>query len=81
MEVLNQITGGLCIYVSFKLGRVMWVIGERVGKNIGDCKCVWSSLRCPSIGSHRWLYLGGGVGVCSRVSSDEDWVLMGSVDV
>ena len=29
----------------------------------------WSS-RCPSIGSHRRLYLGGGVGVCG-VLSDE----------
>ena len=30
----------------------------------------WSS-RCPSIGSHRRLYLGGGVGVCGVFSDDD----------
>ena len=36
-----KLSGATCMYVSFKLGRVMvWVIGERVGKNIGDCECV-----------------------------------------
>ena len=58
----------------------MWIIGERVGKNIGDRRGVLLSLRYPSIGSHRWLYLGGGVGVC-EVYSDEGWAGASSVGV
>ena len=33
---LIKFLGELCIYVSFKLGKVMRVIGDSVGKNIGD---------------------------------------------
>ena len=46
-------------------------------KNIGDCKRVLLSLRYPSIGSHRWLYLGGGV---CEVYSDEGWAGVSSIE-
>ena len=43
MSVLGRCSikflGGLYVYVSFKLGCAVEVIGESVGKNIGDCVC------------------------------------------
>ena len=34
-----KLLGGLYVYVSFKLGCVTILIGDSMGKNIGDCGC------------------------------------------
>ena len=48
--------GGLWMYVSFKLGELVYVIGERVGENVMcGCRCVGWLRLWPSIVLHWWL--------------------------
>ena len=66
--------GGLYENVSFKVGVVVWVIGERVVENNGVsvCVCVCWLFRWPRIGSHWWDWLREGVEGCVVISVG-DW--------
>ena len=57
------------MYVSFKLGELVYVIGERVGENVMcGCRCVGWLRLWPSIVLHWWLCCCGGVCVFSELS-------------